>query len=238
MILRPLVLAPALLALHPLAAQPPAPPPPLAGTRLDVVATGEVARAPDLAIVSAGVVTEATTAGEAIAANARAIASAMAALRRAGVAERDIQTAALALQPRYRYAENQPPVLTGYQATNQLAVRFRDVKRAGAIIDTLVGQGINQISGPDFLVEQPAAALDEARTKALAAARARATLYARAAGLAVGRIVTISEASADVAPPPRPMVAMARMEAKQADTMIVPGEQKLGVTLNVTFELR
>ena len=109
--------------------------------------------------------------------------------------------------------------------------------RAGPILDALVAQGINQIGGPDFAVEDPAAALDEARVQAIAKARARAALYARAAGMSVARIVAISETGGYSPPqPPRPMLMMAR--ADKASTQLSPGEEKIGVTLNVTFELR
>lgn len=215
--------------------QPPLPA--ITGTRLDVTAEGDVTRVPDLATISAGVVTQAKTAAQAMADNAAKMAAASAALRRAGVADRDIATASISLQPQYRYGENQPPVLTGYRASNQLSVRFRDVKRAGAILDALVAEGINQINGPDFSIDQPEAALDEARVKAMQAARARAEVYARAAGLRVGRIVSISE-SGGYAPPPRPMMMqMARAQKSEADTAIEPGEQKLTVSVSVTFEL-
>ncbi|WP_419825225.1 SIMPL domain-containing protein [Sphingomonas sp.] len=209
---------------------------PIAGTRLDLVAEGEVRRAPDIATVTAGVVTQAPTAAAAMAENARRMAAAATALRRAGVADRDVRTASLSLQPQYRYADGQPPAITGYQASNQLAVTLRDIGRAGAVLDALVGQGVNQISGPDFAVEHPDTALDEARGQALAAARARANLYAKAAGLSVARIVAISEGGGYDPTPPRPMMMMAR--AEKAPTMLAPGEEKIGVTLNVTFELR
>ncbi len=207
---------------------------PIAGTRLDVTSEGEVTRAPDLATVNAGVVTQATGASAALADNTRRMAAAVAALRRAGVADRDIRTASLSLQPQYRYGDNEPPVLTGYQASNTLTVRFRDVTRAGPILDALVAQGVNQIGGPDFSVADPSAALDEARTRAIAAARAHAALYARAIGMTVARIVSISEAGGSA--PPRPMMVMAR--ADKASTSLSPGEEKIGVSLSVTFELR
>jgi len=158
----------------------------------------------------------------------------IAALKRAGVADRDIQTQSINLQPQYRYGDNQPPVLTGYQANNRVSVRIRDMGGAGGIIDALVASGANQIDGPTLSVEHPEAALDEARTKALATARARADLYAKAAGLTVRRIVRISE-SEEARQPPRPMMMMA---AKRMDsTPVEAGEQELAINLSVVFEL-
>ncbi|HEY0270375.1 MAG TPA: SIMPL domain-containing protein [Sphingomonas sp.] len=222
-----------LAAAGPARADPPAP----AGTRLAIAATGEVTRQPDVATLGAGVVTQAASAAAALADNARRMAAATAALRRAGIADKDIRTATLSLQPRYRYADNQPPAITGYQASNQLSVTFHDIAKAGAILDTLVGQGVNQISGPDFAVEHPEAALDEARANAIHIAQARAQLYAKAAGLSVRRIVSISESGTDMPQPPRPMVMM-MARAKSADTELAPGDQKLAVTVQVSFELQ
>jgi uncharacterized protein YggE len=216
------------------AAQP-APVPAIAGTRLDVVATGEASRVPDLARISAGVVAVARTASAALAENARRMASVRAALRRAGIAERDVQTTAVGLYPQYRQDQSagSAPQITGYQANNEVTIRFRDVAATGAILDALVAEGANQISGPSLEVSKPEEALDEARTKALAAARARAELYARATGKRVGRILSISEAGAVSPIGPRPMMAQMRGVA----TAIDPGEQILSVTLSVSFEL-
>lgn len=208
---------------------------PIIGTRLEISAEGSVTRPPDVATLSAGVVTQAPSAAEAMAQNAKRMAAAVAALRRAGVADRDIRTASLSLQPQYRYADNQPPAVTGYQASNQLSVTFHDIARTGAILDALVAQGVNQISGPNFALDHPEAALDEARVQAIASARARAEVYARAAGLGVKRIVAISESGGYAPPAPR-VFMMAR--AKDAATDLQPGEEKIGVTLQVTFELQ
>ena len=209
---------------------------PIAGTRLDVSADGAVTRAPDIATVNAGVVTQASTAAAAMADNAKRMAATVAALKRAGVADKDIRTASLSLQPQYRYADNQPPVITGYQASNQLTVTFRDIQRAGPILDALVAAGVNQIGGPDFALEHPDAALDEARAQAMQKARAKAEVYAKAAGLSIKRIVAIGEGGGYAPEPPRPMM-MAMARAKEA-TDLQPGEEKIGVTVNVTFELQ
>lgn len=216
---------------------PPPPVPPIQGPRLDIVAEGEVTRVPDIASIGAGVVTQGTTAAAAMSENAKRMSAVVSALKKAGVADRDIQTSTLNLSPQYRYGENVPPVITGYQASNQVTVRFRDVRKSGTILDALVAQGANQINGPSFSIDKPAAALDEARTAAIRTARTRADLYAAAAGLKVKRILTISEQGGGYEPPrPYPVMAMARSE-KAADTVVEAGEQKLSVTVNVSFEL-
>lgn len=205
----------------------------VSGTRLDVVATGEVTRVPDIVRINAGVMTQAPTASEAIRANAERMRTMRAALREAGVAERDIQTSTLNLHPQWRHNENQAPIFTGYQAHNAVNVRFRDIANAGRIIDALVASGANQIDGPMFEIDQPEPALDEARTRAIEIARNRATLYANALGMRVKRILSVSEAGAAM---PMPMMARAaNMEV--SGTNIAPGQQTLSASVTVTFEL-
>jgi uncharacterized protein YggE len=208
----------------------------IGGTRLDVGATGEVTRVPDIARIGSGVITQAATATDAIRLNAARMNAVRDALRRAGVADRDIQTSNLSLQPQYRYAENQPPVLTGYQAANEVSIRFRDIAQTGRILDALVAQGANQINGPMLEIDRPEAALDEARTAALASARARAELYARALGMSVRRILWVSESGMAGPPMPRPMAVLRAQSGQVAN--IDPGEQRLSVALTVSFELQ
>lgn len=211
--------------------------PAIQGTRLDIVASGDVDAVPDLATIGAGVVTQAPTAALAMSENARRSAATVAAIRKAGVADRDIQTTSVSLSPQYRYAENQPPVITGYQASSRVSVRFRDIKAAGPILDSLVTAGANQIDGPVLTIDKPDPLLDRAREKAIATARARAELYARATGLKVRRIVAINEGSYSMPSPPMPLLMMQRKEAASADTSIEAGEQRLSISVSVTFEL-
>ena len=226
----------ATMAALPLAAMAEVTGPTMSGTRLDVVAQGTVKRVPDVAIISAGVITTARDAKSAMASNATAMARVLGALRSAGVAERDMATAQIGLSPQYRYVENQPPIVTGYQANNSVTVRFRDIAKSGAILDALVSAGANQINGPTLTIDKSEAAQDEARADAIKTARARAELYARAAGLTVKRIVAISETSTMSGPPPMPYVR-AQMADASAKSEVVPGEQDVGVSVNVTFEL-
>jgi uncharacterized protein YggE len=209
------------------------------GTLLDVSAEGRTTRVPDVATIRAGVVTEGRTAAAALSDNAARMTRVLAALKTAGVAARDIRTANVALNPQYRYTEGQPPAVTGYQANNSVSIRFHDVAKSGAILDALVAQGANQIDGPSLSLDKPESALDEARTDAVRAARARAELYARAAGLSVARIVSISENGAnDGSNPQPPMFAMARaMKASEA-TPIAAGETQVSVTVSVRFLLK
>jgi hypothetical protein len=209
----------------------------IAGTRLDISATGEATRVPDVAVVTAGVVTRSANANAALQDAAGRIERMIAALKRAGVEDRDIQTSNVNLNPEYRYPENQPPQLTGYTASNQLTIRFRDIRNSGKILDALVAEGANQINGPSLVIDKPEAALDEARASAIAIGRARAELYARTLGMRIVRVVSVSESGGYAPPPPAPPMPMMAAQSR-AYTKIEPGEQKLQVRVAMTFELQ
>lgn len=230
----------AALALAPAAALAQAADAPLmvAGTLLDVSAEGRTTRVPDVATIRTGVVAQAPTAAGALVDQASRVARVLAALKKAGVADRDVATATVGLSPQYRYQDGQPPQITGYQASNTVSVRFRDVKRAGSILDALVASGANQIDGPDLSIDQPEAALDEARLDAMKRARTRAELYAKAAALRVVRIVSIGEGPANDGGPRPPILYARAMSAEKADaTQIAAGEKDVTVTVNVRFLL-
>lgn len=212
--------------------------PMLEATILDVSSTGKTTRVPDVATIRAGVVTQNISAAQALADNARRMSGVLAALKAAGVEPRDITTSSVSLAPQYRYQNNLPPEITGYQASNTVSVRFRQIAASGAILDTLVKQGANQIEGPSLTIDKPDAALDEARRGAISQARARAELYAAAAGLHVVRMLTISEGSLNGGSPPPPLYAMRAAVAKEADTTIAAGETELSVTISVRFLLK
>jgi len=209
----------------------------ITGTRLDLSVTGEATRVPDVALISAGVVSHSATATAAIGDAANRMDRVRAALKRAGVADRDVQTSSLNLNPEYRYADNKAPELTGYTASNEVTIRFRDLRNAGKILDALVAEGANQISGPNLTIDNPDAALDEARADAVASGRARAQLYARSLGMRVVRLVSVSESGGYAVPPPAPPPPPMMM-ARAASTKIDAGEQKLQVSLAMVFELQ
>lgn len=218
-------------------AQPmPAPVPLPSGLRLDIVANGEVTRAPDQVTVMAGVVTRAPQAEAALRDNAQRMERVRAALRRLRIQDRDVQTGTISLHQDYdRPAEPVAgrPQPSGYVASNQLTIRFRDIANAGRIIDALVAEGVNNVQGPMFGLSNQAAALDEARTRALTVARARADLYARTLGTRVRRIVSISEAGQQGII----VTGSARGAVMDAATQIEPGEQLVSTSVTVTFEL-
>lgn len=200
---------------------------------LNLSAYGEVRVAPDLAVITFGVVTEAPSAQQAMADNAQRMNEVMAALRRAGIAERDIQTSGLNLQAMYDYIEDSPPRLRGYQTTNRVTVRVHDLQRVGATADAVVAAGVNQIDGIGFQLNDPKAAEDEARRRAVAALGDKARLYASALGVQLSGIRSLTEGSSYSAPPPMPMyVARETVVTAQRSTPIAQGE--LTVRIDVT----
>ncbi|CAN5201396.1 hypothetical protein BH09PSE1_BH09PSE1_17150 [soil metagenome] len=205
---------------------------------LNLSATGEVKVAPDMATISFGVVTEAVTAREAMALNATRMTEVAAAMRRAGLAERDIQTSGLNLQAQYDYAENQPPKLRGYQATNRVTVNIQDLTRVGATADAVVAAGVNQIDGISFGLKDPKAAEDEARRMAVTALQSKARLYAEALGVTLGGIRSLNEGGGYTPPQPMPMM-FARASMAGADTTPVSaGELSVKIDITGVYDLR
>ena len=205
------------------------------GTLLSVSSRAEARKAPDIATFSAGVVTQAADGNAALRQNAEQMNRVLAAIKAAGVADKDVQTSGISLNPQYRYEENQPPRITGYQASNTVNVKLREVAKMGKVLDALVASGANQVNGPSFGIDDPEPLYDRARLDALKAARARAETYAGALGVRVRRIVSISEGGAAM---PSPMPRMAMMKAEAYDsTPVAAGESSVSVNLDVVFEL-
>ena len=204
-------------------------------TVIHLQASGTATATPDLALINAGVVTQHSDSAQALSDNAARMQQVMAALRAAGVAARDIQTGNIGLAPQYRYADNQPPVLAGYQASNSVRIRLRDLGSMGKVIDALARQGANQIDGPHFSIEDSAGLQRQARLAALADARAQADLYARSLGLKVRRVLQVSDNGHSA---PAPMMKMARMASMEmADTPVAAGESEIQVQLSVSYGL-
>lgn len=199
---------------------------------------GSVDHAPDIALISLGVQVEGETASAAMADQAKRMNAVFAAVKAAGIADRDMQTGNLSLNPVYDYPNNQKPRLRGYQASNQIGIKVRDLTKLGATLDATVKAGGNTINGVSFSIDKPEPLKDQARTDAIKDAAAKAELYARAVGYKVKRIVTISES--DYTPPqPVPMLQMQRMQVADAapPTPVAAGEVSLEVQVNVVFEL-
>ncbi|MEP6565010.1 MAG: SIMPL domain-containing protein [Mesorhizobium sp.] len=207
--------------------------------RIIVSGEGEAAMAPDLALLSLSVMREAKTARAALDADNDAMAAVIAAMKSAGIKDRDLQTAGIQINPRYNYTNkpdgSQEAELVAYQVTNTLSVRVRDLDKTGDILDKAVSLGVNQGGGIAFTNEDPAAAITEARKKAVTNAMAKAKTLAEAAGVSIGRVLEITDQN--VAPAPMPINAKA-FDAAGAAVPVQAGENSYNVQVTVTFELK
>lgn len=232
--LLPLALAAlAVLASPALAQQAPVPP------RIVVTGEGQATLKPDLALLSLGTLSEAATASQALAANNTTMAAVIAAMKEAGIADRDLQTAGIQINPRYEYTQRpdgtQEGKLVAYQVTNTVSIRVRDVAKTGAIIDKAVSLGANNGGGISFSNDDPKPALAQARKQAVADAIDKARTLAEAAGVELGRVTEISDTVA--ASPPMPIMAKA-MAAPADSAPVEAGENAYSVQVNMTFELK
>jgi uncharacterized protein YggE len=201
---------------------------------ISVTGEAQVSVPPDLAQIDGGVTSEAKTAREASDANNAAMGKVLLALKGAGIDEKDFQTSRLSLQPQSSSSKaSGPPTIVGYRASNRVTIRLRDVTKLASVIDTLVGAGANDIGGINFMVSQASKLLDEAREKAIADARRKAEIYAKAAGVTLGAPLSISEGGA-----PAP-IAFRRMAAGVSESAAVaPGEETLQLTVSVTWAIK
>ncbi len=223
----------------PAAAVPVAPAPaPTLGPTAHITVTGEgvVHTHPDEAVVTLGVATEGTTAAEAMARNSTRLGEVMAGLSAIGIDARDIQTTGLSLGPRWQdTAGGKPAKIVGFDATDRLTVRVRSLGKLGAVLDTVVKNGANRFSGIRFTLSDPTAKRDEARRKAVADAIARAGVYAKAAGVQLGPLMTITDQG--VSSPPVQMMQTGIAAARSAVPVAV-GELDVRASVTMVFALR
>jgi uncharacterized protein YggE len=197
-----------------------------------VTVTGEatVSAVPDLAVIRIGVASSAKTAREASDANAQQMTAVLAAIKAAGINDRDVQTSRLALQPQYDSSRPGISKLVGFQLSNQITLQVHEIDKLPNLIDRAIAAGANEMSGMEFVVSEQSKLLDKARGEAIADAHRKAELYAQAAGTKVGGVLSISEEGA--VPPVYPMQAM-----RAAGVPVAPGEKTLRVAVTVSYEL-
>jgi uncharacterized protein YggE len=230
-----LALAAALALVTPALAESDVPP------AISVTGEGTVSVPPDLAQIDAGVASDGKTAREASEANNAAMGKVIQALKGAGIEDKDYQTSRLSLQP--LYAQNRagssvsgPPTVVGYRASNRVSIKLRDVAKVASVIDTLVAAGANDIGNINFTVTQASKLLDEAREKAVADARRKAEIYARAAGVTLGAPLSISEEGAPVPTFRAKALAVAPMAAGAPP--VAQGEETLSITISMTWAIK
>jgi uncharacterized protein YggE len=208
---------------------------------ISVIGEGQSTMAPDMAVLNFSVVKQAKTAREALDENNKAMSDVLGALKTSGIAERDLQTSGFSVQPQYRFPQGTdgqqlPPELIGYQVSNSLTVRVRDLSKLGAIIDQSVTLGVNQGGDIQFTNDKPESAMEAARKSAVADAMARAKTLAEAAGVKLGNVIEINESG----PRPQPVPVMRAAMMKSAADSAVPiqgGESSYNISVNVTFAI-
>ena len=202
---------------------------------ISVTGEAQVSAPPDLAQLDAGVASDGKTAREAAEANNAAMSKVLAALKGAGLEDKDYQTSRLSLQPQYAPNRPGPSPIVGYRASNRVSIKLHDVAKVASVIDTLVTAGANDVGNINFTVTQASKLLDDAREKAIADARRKAEIYAKAAGVTLGAPLSISE---DGAPAPVFRGKMMAAAPMATSTPIAQGEETLSVTVAVTWAIK
>ncbi|MCF3974067.1 SIMPL domain-containing protein [Paracoccus salsus] len=208
----------------------------MADRRLTVIGEGEARVAPDMATVQLGVTSQADSAAEAMRQNSTRQSAVIEALKGAGIDERNIQTSGLSLGTVMDYGENRAPRVTGYQASNMVAVRVTEIADLGAVLDAIVDAGANEINGIDFGRDDGTDVEDEARRAAVADARHKAGVLAEAAGLTLGPVLMLRDNQ--VSGGPRPMMRMAADGAAASESVPVQaGELSMSASVQMEYAL-
>lgn len=198
----------------------------------------EIELAPDIAVIGAGVTTEAPSAVEAMRRNSSEMRRVIERIKALGVAEKDIQTSGISLYARYDYDQGQQrQIFRGYQASNRVSVKLRAIERTGEVLDALAAAGATDLSGPSFSVEDDSAAKEAARTRAFKRGHAQALAYAMMGGYDDVRLVYISEAIAVNGPVPMVAEKGLRVDSMQASVPVQPGLVSSGVSITVKYEM-
>ncbi len=233
----PLAAAAAALAISPATASAGVVQLSVTGPLVELTVSESVSGSPDLVNLSAGVVTLAPTAGEALNQNAERMARVIAAIEGQGIAQEDITTSAISLSPQYEWNQTtQRQIFRGYQVNSTVQIKLHELPRTGRVLDALVTAGADEIGSISWSVEDPAAAQQQARDAAFATARQRALGFAHAAGYADVRLLEVSEGSPGWGGP-QPLMADAAEEARNLTMPIRPGQVQTGVTISVKYEM-
>jgi len=208
-----------------------------AARTISVSGEGKAAARPDIATINTGVVTQAASAGDALAANNKSLERIMEVLKVHKIASKDIQTSNFDVRPEYRRGPRgqQQMEIVGHRVTNQVRVRVRNLPDLGKVLDSLVKAGSNQISGISFGIDDALRITNKARGRAIQDGRSRAELFAGVADVRVGKVLSISERPIQV---PRPQFMGRAMAAEAASVPVATGEQEVRVTVHMVFALQ
>ncbi|MEX6633344.1 SIMPL domain-containing protein [Hyphococcus lacteus] len=203
---------------------------------ITVSGEGTASAVPDMTVINVGVQSDALTAADALRANSSNMSATIKKLKELGIADRDIQTSGLSLNPRYNYEKNRSqPEVIGFTASNNVTVRLRDLSKAGSVIDQAVQSGANSLNGISFSFDEPKPLYEKARRNAVADAKAKAELLTDAAGVRLGRLITIQDGYSQA---PSPKMYGARMEmAADSAVPMEAGESSVSATISMIYEI-
>ena len=206
------------------------------GPVIELSVSESITAAPDLVTIGAGVSTQAPTAVEAMRQNSVQMRRVIDQILALGVAEEDIQTTGISLNAQYDYDRpNQRQVFRGYQVSNRVSIKLREIDETGAALDALVSAGATDLSGPTFSIEDDEAAKDLARERAVERAQQRAQAYAQMVGYDDVRVLAISEAIRGSGAAPR--MEMRAMAADVSAAPVQPGQVSTGVSITIKYEM-
>ncbi len=202
--------------------------------QIHVAGTATIKAPPDIATVQIGVQTFSEEVEAAVDENNRKSEDIISALRQEGVAEKDIQTSRFNIYPQRDYKNNRPDVIIGFQVDNVVSATIRDLDSIGKVLQATIDAGANNINGLNFTLDDPTALRDEARAEAIKDARRRAEIMAEAAGIQVGKVISITETSY-----PGPIIARADFseDAIKSAVPIEPGELELTIQVQMVFAI-
>lgn len=205
---------------------------------ISVSGMGEVSARPDEATITLGVVSQARTAQDALRANSQAMQEVFDQMDELGIAEEDIRTSNFSINPQYtpyRQDSNEPRRIISYQVSNMVTVLFDDLEDLGPGLDAIVSSGANQFHGISFSISETDKLMEDAREAAVADARARAETLAEAAGVTLGRVLSINEGGFST---PQPMyMARTEMAFAPSDVPIASGSQTISSSVSMVFEI-
>ncbi|MBU2263126.1 SIMPL domain-containing protein [Patescibacteria group bacterium] len=205
---------------------------------ITVSAAGEVFAKPDIAQISVSAVREAKTVLEAQKSHTESINKIVAYLKDSGIEEKDIRTSAYNIYPRYDYLRDKGQVFRGYEVSQTLDVKIRDLEKVGKILGGVAEMGANQVGGINFVIDDEDAVKEEARKQAIDKAKEKADQIAKDLGVSFGRLVSFYESSGDF-PIYRSYMTEGMGGAEPVPVPEIPsGENKVTVTINLTYEIK
>lgn len=202
---------------------------------IHVSGEGRVAAEPDMAEVTIGVETRSVTAQRAVNQNSVDMNAVMEALASLGIADEDIQTVEFSIRPEVDFREDRGTRVVGYIVTNSVRVKIRDIQQAGDVLDAATSAGANQIYGIAFTVEDPRPIQEQARSLAVEAGREKAEALAEAAGVRLGRLLSLSEI--DFGGPVFVERAVPAAEAVGGGISVEPGQLEITIQVQMSYAI-